>query len=1068
MSPSPPLSFLRWLLLCGWLCWPSGLRAQAVFINELHYDNVSTDADEGIEIAGPAGTDLGGYSLVFYNGTNTPAAAPLSALGTVNLTGVLTDLGAGYGLKWFAIPGIENGGSDGVVLYKNSSGQIVQFLSWEGTLTAGVGVAAGLTSVNLPVAESGPPAVGTSLQLTGTGTTYSQFTWAASAGATRDALNNFQTLGSVVYSSSMALSVTAVDETAGATTVVGTVTLNPPPSSPRTITLSSADLTEATVPASVTVGTTGTATFPVTVINDGIMDGTQIVSITMSDATARYPSKSVALTVRDVDAPPPAFTGVLRVACQNVLFGVNAPGSTAYVALREQLARIDPQVIAFEEMDAAGNFAEVKTMLNELGFITTPQYFATVGDGFTTFVPGDLATSTTQVLCLASRFPITAAVQIGRGVAGRSEMTRYPLFVKVDVPGVPAESDPAFVVVHLKANSGATIVNESDRFRRALELYRVTQFLTTQGFDAAGKNAFVLGDFNERDDLAQTTSYPTAGINPASYQFADGSTLPASMVLGSDLTTAPGVTLPYDRFPHAALAPLHLVAPETRQADGSTRITYNAGGTARLDYIFAKESLTSAGLYVGEVYNSRLESACDGLPKAGAAPTAETSYLASDHFAVFADVALSLMPKLTLTAPVAWVNEASTSTVNLTLTLTLTLSAAPGAQPVIVTLSEPVPGRIRLPVGSVTFTGSQTTANIPVEILHPPAVDPHRLVTVLATAPNWFNGKATLEIRNQEAGGALVISQYLEPLASSGPKAVELWNQAGATLDFTKQPLTIKRYTNGDATGVNEARVEFGILDAGQVLVIGDSATGEYLLTQGLIQPDATLTPTSAPSGTAFYDAAGRLKFWKDSFTYNGNDALEVLFNFTRMDVLGTIGQDPGNAWAGSGVSTQNQSLGLRAGLATGTSGFTDPSTRFTTVSTTDALTGFGVPPTGTDNYLLWASGNALSGLDRSLEADPDGDALANLLEYALNSNPHTSTAGPLVLSGAQLAITIRQPLPLEPLTYGLEASPDLHTWTSSALLGTSEALANGMQTLRWTLPLTGGHSFYRFVVKRG
>jgi hypothetical protein len=41
-----------------------------VFINEIHYDNASTDAGEAIEIAGPAGTDLTGWSVVLYNGSN--------------------------------------------------------------------------------------------------------------------------------------------------------------------------------------------------------------------------------------------------------------------------------------------------------------------------------------------------------------------------------------------------------------------------------------------------------------------------------------------------------------------------------------------------------------------------------------------------------------------------------------------------------------------------------------------------------------------------------------------------------------------------------------------------------------------------------------------------------------------------------------------------------------------------------------------------------------------------------------------------------------------------------------
>ena len=41
-----------------------------VRINEIHYDNAGTDAGEAIEVEGPAGTDLTGFTLVLYNGTN--------------------------------------------------------------------------------------------------------------------------------------------------------------------------------------------------------------------------------------------------------------------------------------------------------------------------------------------------------------------------------------------------------------------------------------------------------------------------------------------------------------------------------------------------------------------------------------------------------------------------------------------------------------------------------------------------------------------------------------------------------------------------------------------------------------------------------------------------------------------------------------------------------------------------------------------------------------------------------------------------------------------------------------
>ena len=41
-----------------------------VFVNELHYDNAGADEGEFFEIVGPAGTDLTGWSVELYNGSN--------------------------------------------------------------------------------------------------------------------------------------------------------------------------------------------------------------------------------------------------------------------------------------------------------------------------------------------------------------------------------------------------------------------------------------------------------------------------------------------------------------------------------------------------------------------------------------------------------------------------------------------------------------------------------------------------------------------------------------------------------------------------------------------------------------------------------------------------------------------------------------------------------------------------------------------------------------------------------------------------------------------------------------
>lgn len=160
--------------------------SSSVFINEFHYDNASTDEGEFVEIAGPAGTDLTGWSLVLYNGSNT-VRAPYGS--TIDLGAeVLDDEGSGSGAFAVFEAGIQNGGPDGLALV-DDTGTVVQFLSYEGSFTALSGPAAGLTSTDVGVVETSSTPIGESLQLTGTGTTAGEFTWTGPTTASPGTLN---------------------------------------------------------------------------------------------------------------------------------------------------------------------------------------------------------------------------------------------------------------------------------------------------------------------------------------------------------------------------------------------------------------------------------------------------------------------------------------------------------------------------------------------------------------------------------------------------------------------------------------------------------------------------------------------------------------------------------------------------------------------------------------------------------------------------------------------------------------------------------------------------------------
>lgn len=162
-----------------------------VFVNELHYDNAGGDVNEAIEVAGVAGTNLAGWRIVLYNGNGGVAyAATGGSANGIALSGIIPDQSNGFGTLSFPAPGIQNGAPDGFALVDNL-GRVVQFLSYEGTFTATNGPAAGLTSTDIGVAQDGD-AIGTSLQLTGTGSSYEDFVWAPAQTSTNAAANTGQ------------------------------------------------------------------------------------------------------------------------------------------------------------------------------------------------------------------------------------------------------------------------------------------------------------------------------------------------------------------------------------------------------------------------------------------------------------------------------------------------------------------------------------------------------------------------------------------------------------------------------------------------------------------------------------------------------------------------------------------------------------------------------------------------------------------------------------------------------------------------------------------------------------
>jgi hypothetical protein len=300
----------------------------AVFVNELHYDNVNEDTNEGFEIAGEAGTNLAGWKVVLYNGSNAPGAATPYASGSeVPLSGTFTDQNNGFGTLSFSLPtnGLQNGSFDGLALV-DAGGKVVQFLSYEGVITASTGPAAGMTSTDIGVGEGAATPTGTSLRLVGTGSQYSDFTWATSATSSFGSVNAGQTFSATAATPTVSVGDASVVEGNDGTAAL-TFTVTRTGTAAATVNYATADGTATA--GSDYVATAGTLNFAagetsktvtVQVTGDTAFEQNESVRLLLSNPTAGTTiadGEGVGTIVNDDAAP----AGTLSIAGASVTEG---------------------------------------------------------------------------------------------------------------------------------------------------------------------------------------------------------------------------------------------------------------------------------------------------------------------------------------------------------------------------------------------------------------------------------------------------------------------------------------------------------------------------------------------------------------------------------------------------------------------------------------------------------------------------------------------------------------------------------------------------------------------------
>lgn len=136
----------------------------------------------------------------------------------------------------------------------------------------------------------------------------------------------------------------------------------------------------------------------------------------------------------------------------------------------------------------------------------------------------------------------------------------------------------------------------------------------------------------------------------------------------------------------------------------------------------------------------------------------------------------------------------------------------------------------------------------------------------------------------------LFFSEYIE--ASSNDKALEIYNPTGTPINLATGNYVIEFYFNGST------------------MVGGTISLSGVIPSRGTWVVSATNATNIIATGNVNQQA---LSSW-----FNGDDAVLLRKNGIIIDVIGQLGNDPGAAWTGGSLSTQDRTLRRKPGVFAG------------------------------------------------------------------------------------------------------------------------------------------------------
>jgi hypothetical protein len=138
------------------------------WVNEFHYENKGKDENEFVELAVRTSLDAKDLTLILYNGANGRMYNSLNLDDKDGFSVAESSSSSSY-LIYTAFITLQNGPADGIALvYKNGNRkEVLDFLSYEGSMRALDGPAKGMVSVDMMLKETDESSQQDSLGLTG-------------------------------------------------------------------------------------------------------------------------------------------------------------------------------------------------------------------------------------------------------------------------------------------------------------------------------------------------------------------------------------------------------------------------------------------------------------------------------------------------------------------------------------------------------------------------------------------------------------------------------------------------------------------------------------------------------------------------------------------------------------------------------------------------------------------------------------------------------------------------------------------------------------------------------------